>query len=41
MNVCLGESEQKQLDLDEGTKEMKIVAGRAIFLAQKYNKKQF
>ncbi len=34
-------SEHKELDSTEGLKEMKIVAGRAIYLAWKYNKKQF
>jgi hypothetical protein len=41
MNAFIENAEQKELDLDEGLKEVKIVPGRAIFLAIKHNKKQF
>ncbi len=37
MNIFIEEREQ----LDEGLKEMKILPGRVIYLARKYNKKQF
>lgn len=30
---------EKELDSDEGLKEMEIVTGRAIYLARQYNKK--
>jgi len=36
MNIFIEKSGHKELDSDEGLKEMKIVAGRAIYLAQKY-----
>ena len=40
MNVFIEKSEHKELDSDGGLKEAKIVAGHAIYLARKYNKKQ-
>ncbi len=41
MNFFTEKSEHKELDSDEGSKEVKMVAGRVIYLARKYNKKQF
>ena len=41
MNIHIEDSKNKELDLDEGLKEMKIVAGHTIYLARKYNKKFF
>ena len=40
MNIFIEMSEHKQLDSSEGLKDMEIVAGRTIYLARKYNKKQ-
>ncbi len=43
MNIFMEKSDHKdkEFDSDEGLKEMQTVAGRAIYLARKYNKKQF
>ncbi len=41
MSVFIENSEHKELDSDGGSKGAKIVAGRAIYLARKYNRKQF
>ncbi len=40
MNIFIEDSEQKELNSDEGSKEIKMVTGRVIHLARKYNKKQ-
>ena len=39
MNIFIEKHEQKELDLNEGLKEMKIVPGCTIYLAIKYKKK--
>jgi hypothetical protein len=41
VNTFTEKSGHKELDSDKGSKEMEIVPCRAIYLARKYNRKQF